>query len=36
VFNKAPPIDLSDSKLVNENVNHVEPAFWYMRWSKEW
>jgi hypothetical protein len=31
-----PPRDLSDSKLLNENVNYVEPAFWYMRWSKEW
>lgn len=36
VFDKNPPIDLSDSKLVNENVNFVEPAFWYVRWSKEW
>lgn len=36
VFNKRPPIDLSDSKLANENVNLIEPAFWYLRWSKEW
>jgi iron complex outermembrane recepter protein len=36
VFDKEPPLDLSDSKLVNENVNDVEPAFWYLRWSKEW
>jgi outer membrane receptor protein involved in Fe transport len=36
VLDKNPPIDLSDSKLVNENVNLVEPAFWYLRWSKEW
>jgi outer membrane receptor protein involved in Fe transport len=36
VLDKAPPLDLSDSKLVNENVNYSEPAFWYLRWSKEW
>ena len=36
VLDKRPPRDLSDSKLVNENVNYVEPAFWYLRWSKEW
>ncbi len=35
-LNHAPPVDPSDSKLVNENVNLVEPAFWYLRWSKEW
>jgi outer membrane receptor protein involved in Fe transport len=35
-LDKRPPRDLSDSKLVNENLNYVEPAFWYMRWSKEW
>ena len=35
VFNQAPPRDLSDSKLVNENTNFVEPAFWYVRFSKE-
>jgi iron complex outermembrane receptor protein len=35
-LNQRPPRDLSDSKLVNENVNYVEPAFWYLRWSKEW
>jgi iron complex outermembrane receptor protein len=35
-LDKRPPRDLSDSKLVNENVNYVEPAFWYLRWSKEW
>jgi iron complex outermembrane receptor protein len=31
-----PPIDPSDSKLFNENVNHVEPLFVYVRWSKDW
>ncbi|MDO8545683.1 MAG: TonB-dependent receptor [Opitutaceae bacterium] len=36
VLDKRPPRDLSDSKMVNENVNHVEPAFVYLRWSKEW
>lgn len=36
VFDKAPPVDASDSKLANENLNLVEPAFWYVRWSKEW
>jgi outer membrane receptor protein involved in Fe transport len=36
VFDKAPPLDPADSKLANENVNLVEPAFWYLRWSKEW
>ncbi|HEY1110679.1 MAG TPA: TonB-dependent receptor [Opitutaceae bacterium] len=36
VFDQAPPLDPSDSKLTNENVNLVEPAFWYVRWSKEW
>ena len=35
-FDKRPPLDLSDSKLVNENTNYVEPAFWYVRWNKEW
>ncbi|MBI2515796.1 MAG: TonB-dependent receptor [Opitutae bacterium] len=36
ILNQDPPIDLSDSKLVNENTNWVEPAFWYVRWSKDW
>ena len=36
VLNDAPPVDPSDSKLVNENVNLVEPAFWYVRISKDW
>jgi outer membrane receptor protein involved in Fe transport len=35
VFDKDPPRDLSDAKLVNESTNYVEPAFWYMRLSKE-
>jgi iron complex outermembrane receptor protein len=34
-LDKDPPRDLSDSKLVNENTNYVEPAFWYVRLSKE-
>ncbi|MDI1251476.1 MAG: TonB-dependent receptor [Lacunisphaera sp.] len=36
VLNDVPPIDLSDSKLVNENTNWVEPAFVYVRLSKDW
>ncbi len=36
ILDKDPPIDLSDSKLVNENTNFVEPAFVYVRWSKDW
>lgn len=36
VLNSAPPLDRSDSKLVNENVNYVEPSFWYFRVSKDW
>ncbi len=36
VLDKDPPRDLSDSKLVNENVNYVEPMFGYVRWSKDW
>jgi iron complex outermembrane receptor protein len=35
-LNTRPPMDPSDSKLVNENVNLVEPAFWYVRVSKDW
>ena len=35
-LNAKPPIDPSDSKLVNENVNLVEPALWYVRVSKDW
>ncbi len=35
-LNARPPLDPSDSKLVNENVNLVEPAFWYVRVSKDW
>ncbi|HUR58334.1 MAG TPA: TonB-dependent receptor [Opitutaceae bacterium] len=34
-FNRPPPLDLSDSKLVNENTNFAEPAFWYFRIGKE-
>ncbi len=36
IFDSAPPIDLSDSKLVNENTNWIEPAFVYLRVSKDW
>jgi len=36
VLDSAPPVDPSDSKLVNENVNLVEPAFWYVRVSRDW
>ncbi len=36
VFDREPPVDPSDSKLVNENVNFVEPLFAYVRWSKDW
>jgi iron complex outermembrane recepter protein len=36
VLDQDPPRDLSDSKLVNENVNHSEPMFAYVRWSKDW
>ena len=36
ILNSAPPIDLSDSKLVNENTNWTEPAFVYVRISKDW
>jgi iron complex outermembrane recepter protein len=36
ILNDDPPIDLSDSKLVNENVNYVEPLFVYLRMSKNW
>ncbi len=36
VLDRDPPRDLSDSKLVNENVNYVEPLFAYVRWSKDW
>lgn len=36
VFDRDPPLDPSDSKLVNENVNYVEPMFVYVRWSKDW
>jgi outer membrane receptor protein involved in Fe transport len=36
VFDREPPVDPSDSKLVNENVNFVEPMFIYVRWSKDW
>ena len=35
-LNDAPPLDISDSKLINENTNYVEPLFWYMRVSKDW
>jgi iron complex outermembrane receptor protein len=34
VFDKAPPRDLSDTKLINENTNHAEPFFWYVRVAK--
>jgi iron complex outermembrane receptor protein len=36
ILNSTPPIDLSDSKLVNENTNWVEPLFVYVRVSKDW
>jgi hypothetical protein len=36
VFDRAPPIDPADSKLMNDGANYAEPAFWYVRWSKEW
>jgi len=36
ILNQDPPIDLSDSKLFNENTNWGEPAFWYVRMSKDW
>jgi iron complex outermembrane recepter protein len=36
VLNEDPPRDLSDSKLVNENTNWVEPTFVYVRWSRDW
>ena len=32
----APPVDISDVKLVNPGTNHVEPLFWYLRVSREW
>lgn len=35
IFDKDPPRDLSDSKLVNESTNFVEPLFWYVRLSKQ-
>ena len=35
-LNDAPPLDISDSKLINENTNYVEPLFWYVRVSKDW
>ncbi len=36
ILDKAPPVDPSDSKLVNENLNFVEPLFVYVRISKDW
>lgn len=36
VFNEAPPVSVADSTLVNENLNHVDPLFWYVRWSRNW
>lgn len=36
ILDSTPPIDLSDSKLVNENTNWVEPLFVYVRVSKDW
>lgn len=35
IFDKDPPRDLSDSKLVNESTNYAEPLFWYVRVSKQ-
>jgi len=35
-LNKPPPLDATDSKLVNENLNLAEPAFWYVRVSRDW
>lgn len=36
ILNSKPPLDISDSKLVNENTNWVEPLFVYVRVSKDW
>jgi len=36
ILDTTPPVDPSDSKLLNENVNLVEPLFLYVRWSKDW
>lgn len=36
IVNEDPPRDLSDSKLLNENTNWVEPTFVYVRWSRDW
>lgn len=35
-LNEDPPVDLADLKLMNDNTNFAEPAFWYVRWAKEW
>lgn len=35
-FNKAPPLDQSDTTLTNPSINNIEPAFWYLRFSKDW
>lgn len=35
VFDRPPPRDLSDTKLVNENTNFVEPAFWFVRVARQ-
>lgn len=35
-FDEAPPVDISDVKLVNDMTNHVEPLFWYVRMVRDW
>ena len=36
VFDKAPPLDQSDTTLTNPAINPIEPAFWYVRLSRDW
>ena len=35
VFDKAPPVDQSDTTLTNPAINPIEPAFWYVRLSRD-
>jgi iron complex outermembrane recepter protein len=35
VFDKAPPLDQSDTTLTNPAINNIEPAFWYVRVSRD-
>jgi iron complex outermembrane receptor protein len=35
-FDKNPPLDQSDTTLTNPAINNIEPAFWYVRFSKDW